>query len=111
MENKIYPTIKNSILLCLLFLGIQIGLGFLTGIAQIVFRYSEISLIAGVLTALTSIISFGIVIFIGFRKTKRKFNDVFKFNKVSAFLWVAIIVFMIGFVIVTSEMDNLLNYF
>ncbi|MDR2941646.1 MAG: CPBP family intramembrane metalloprotease [Treponema sp.] len=108
MENKIYPTIKNSILLCLLFLGIQIGLGFLIGIAQILF---DISLVAGVLTALTSIISFGIVIFIGFRKTKRQFNDVFKFNKVSAFLWVAIIVFMIGFVIVTSEMDNLLNYF
>jgi membrane protease YdiL (CAAX protease family) len=110
MENKIYPTIKNSILLCLLFLGIQIGLSLLIGVFQIIFRLSDVSLVIGVLTALTSIISFGIVLLIGFKKTKRKFNEVFKFNKVSVFLWVAIIVFMTGFAIVTSETDNLLNY-
>jgi len=110
MENKIYPTIKNSILLCLLLLGIQIGFGFLQGIFQGLFNLSENSLVAGILTVLTSIISFGIVLLIGFKKTKRKFNEVFKFNRVSAFLWIAIIVFMTGFVIVTSETDNLLNY-
>jgi membrane protease YdiL (CAAX protease family) len=110
MENKIYPTIKNAILLCLLFLGIQLGLGFLIGVFQIIFSLPETSLLVGVLTALTSIISFGIVLWVGFRKTKRKFNEVFKFNKVSLFLWIAIMVFMIGFVMVTSEMDNLLNY-
>jgi len=110
MGNKIYPTIKNSILLCLLFIGIQIGLGLLQGLFQIIFGFSNDSLVMGVLTALSSIISFGIVILIGFVKTKRKFNEVFKFNGVSAFLWIAIIVFMAGFVIVTSELDNLLNY-
>jgi len=110
MEIKIYPTIKNAILLCLLFLGIQIGLGFLIGIFQTIFNLSDVSLLVGVLTDLANIISFGIVLLIGFKKTKRKFNEVFKFNKVSGFLWIAIIVFMIGFVIVTSELDNLLNY-
>jgi len=110
MENKIYPTIKYSILLCLLFLGIQIGLGILIGLFQLIFHVYDSSLLIGVLTALTSIISFGIVLLIGFRKTKRKFNEVFKFNRVSAFLWIAVIVFMTGFVIVTSETDNLLNY-
>jgi membrane protease YdiL (CAAX protease family) len=108
MENKIYPTIKKSILLCLLFLGIQIGLGLLIGVFQVIFDISSLSM--GILTALTSIISFGIVLLIGFKKAKRKFNEVFKFNKLSSFLWVAIIVFMIGFVIVSSEFDNLLNY-
>jgi len=110
MGNKIYPTIKNSILLCLLFIGIQLVLGFLLGIFQVVFGHSNDSLVMGVLTALASIISFGIVLLIGFLKTKRKFNEVFKFNRVSIFLWIAIIVFMAGFVIVTSELDNLLNY-
>jgi len=110
MEDKIYPAIKNSILLCLLLLGIEIGLGFLIGVLLIIFSLSDTSLLMGVLMALTSIISFGIVLLIGFRKTKRKFNEVFKFNRVSAFLWIAIIIFMIGFVIVTSEMDNLVNY-
>jgi membrane protease YdiL (CAAX protease family) len=110
MENRIYPTIKNAILLCLLLLGIQIGLGLLIGVFRLIFNISDISLFVGVLTALTSIISFGIVLLIGFKKTKRKFNEVFKFNKVSPFLWGAMVVFMIGFVIVTSELDNLLNY-
>jgi uncharacterized protein len=111
MGNKIYPTIKSSILLCLLFVGIQIVLGLLIGLYQIKFMLSSDSLIIGVLTALAGIISFGIVLLIGFLKTKRKFNEVFKFNRVSAYLWAAIIVFMTGFVIVTSELDNLLNYF
>jgi len=110
MENKIYPSIKNSILLCLLIIGIQIGFGLLIGVIKIIFRLSDVSLVMGVLTALTSIISFGIALLVGFRKTKRSFNEVFKFNKVSAFLWISIIVFMTGFAIVTSETDNLLNY-
>jgi len=110
MENKIYPTIKNSILLCLLFLGIQIGLGILIGIFQAILKASDDSLVIGVLTAVSYIVSFVIVLLIGFKKTKREFNKVFKFNGVSVFLWIAIIVFMTGFVIVTSELDNLLNY-
>jgi membrane protease YdiL (CAAX protease family) len=64
----------------------------------------------GILTILTGIIPFGTVLLIGFKKTKRKFNEVFKFNRVSAFLWIAIIVFTAGFVIVISEIDNLMNY-
>jgi membrane protease YdiL (CAAX protease family) len=109
MDGKIYPGIKNSILLCLLFLGIQIGLGLLIGISRVIFNISDISLFIGVLTALTSIISSGIVLFLGFKKTKRKFHEVFKFNNVSVFLWVSIVIFMMGFVIVTSELDNILN--
>jgi membrane protease YdiL (CAAX protease family) len=110
MEVKIYPTIKNSILLCLLFLGIQIGTGLLIGILPILANISEHSLFTGILMALGNILSFGIVLLIGFKKTKRKFNEVFKFNNVSLYLWIAIIVFMFGFVIILSEIDNLLNY-
>jgi len=110
MKNKIYPTIKNSILLCVLFIVIQVGLGVILGIFQNIFNLPNISLFTGVLTILINILSFGIVILIGFKKTKRKFNDVFKFNKVPAFLWIAITIFMTGFVIITSEMDNLVNF-
>lgn len=110
MDGKIYPSIKNIILLSLLFLGIQIGLSILISFSRVILNISDTSLLIGVLTPLTSIISFGIVLFIGFKKTKRKFNDIFKFNNVSPFLWVATIVFMLGFVIVTSELDNILNF-
>jgi membrane protease YdiL (CAAX protease family) len=67
-------------------------------------------MIAGVATALSNIISFGIVLLIGFKKTKRKFNEVFKLNNVPTFLWIATTVFIIGFIIVSSELDNILNY-
>ena len=108
MENKIYPSMKNAILLTLLFLGIQIGLGIIIGLLSATFK-SNLSL--GVLTGFGNLITFGIVLFIGFKKTKRNFNDVFKFNSVSVSLWIAMIIFMIGFVIVSSELDNLVNYF
>jgi membrane protease YdiL (CAAX protease family) len=93
-----------------LFLGIQIGTGIIIGLLPLIIKSFDLSLLTGIVTGLGNLISFGIVIFIGFKKSKRKFNDIFKFNKVSSFLWFAIIVFMVGFVIVTSELDNLVNY-
>jgi membrane protease YdiL (CAAX protease family) len=68
---------------------------------------SDMPLFSGFLTGLENFVIFGIVLLIGFKKTKRTFNDVFKFNKISPFLWFSIIIFMIGFVIVSSELDNL----
>jgi len=91
-------------------MGIQFGLGIIIGFLKLIFNLSDFSFVIGILTVLTSIISFGIAILIGFKKTKRRFNDVFKFNKVSGFLWIAITVFMTGFTVVSSETDNLLNY-
>ena len=105
MENKVYPTIKNAISLCLLFLGIN------TGLSILILLLPDISLPSGIVTGLYSIISFGVVLLIGFKKAKRNFNEVFKFNNVSPFLWGAMIIFSIGLVIVMSELDNILNYF
>jgi membrane protease YdiL (CAAX protease family) len=116
MENKVYPTIKNSILLCLLLFGIQIGLEIFIVVFRVISNlFYDVSLSidvlpVGVSTDIISIITFGLVLLIGFQKTGRKFNEVFKFNKVPAFLWFATIVFTAGFVIVTSEIDNLLIY-
>jgi len=114
MNNKIYPTIKDSILLCLLFLGIQIAAGFIMGIFGAILKISisnNASHFVGVSTILISVVAFGVVILIGFKKTKRKFNEVFKFNKVAPILWIAVVVFSIGFGIVLSEFNNFINYF
>jgi membrane protease YdiL (CAAX protease family) len=110
MNNKIYPSIKNAILLCVLFLAIQFGFGLLIGIVSVLLKMSDMPLFSGFLTGLGNLVIFGIVLLIGFRKTKRTFNEVFKFNKISPFLWFSIIIFMIGFVIVSSELDNLAHY-
>jgi membrane protease YdiL (CAAX protease family) len=104
MGNKVYPTIKDSIFLCLLYLCIWFGYIVLT------YNFSDNdSLYQSIISILGTLTTFGIVLLIGFKKAKRKFNDVFKFNKTSPFLWVAMTVFMVGFVILLSEFDNLLS--
>jgi membrane protease YdiL (CAAX protease family) len=109
VEQKKYPQIKNAILLCLLLLGIQLVFGVLAVAVQSLFKLSDYSLFLGIIQGLTSIISFGIVLLIGFKKTKRTFNEVFKFNTVSPFLWISTTIFAIGLHIVLSELNNVLN--
>jgi membrane protease YdiL (CAAX protease family) len=110
MENVAYPRIKNAILLCLLLIGIQVIAGLVGGLIFGLFRISTESLIYGVSIIIVNLLSFALVVFIGFKKSKLKFNEVFKFNKVSLDYWLAIIVFMIGFIIVMSEIDNFFSY-
>jgi len=110
MGNKIYPSIKNSIFLCLIVMGIQFGLSILLGIFQLKFNITQNSTLFGILSILISLISFGIVILIGFKKTKRKFNEVFKFNRVSPVFWITGTIIIIGLSVVVSELDNLLNF-
>jgi len=110
-EKKPYPKIKNAIFLCLLFLVIQFVTGLIIGFLFAILRISNESFAYGISIILLDILSFGVVILIGYKKSKQKFNEVFKFNKVSLDYWLAIIVFMIGFVIVSSEIDNIINYF
>ena len=111
MENKIYPKIKNAVFLCFLFLGIQLILGLLSGFIQKILQFPDDSFFSGILSILVNLIAFGIVLFAGFKKTNRKFNEVFKFKKLSVFLWISIFIFTPGLIIVISELDNLLNYF
>jgi membrane protease YdiL (CAAX protease family) len=110
MNGKGYPSVKNSILLCLLLFGFQIGSGFIIGLVSALLKISDISILYGVLTGLVNLVTLGMVILIGFKKTKRTFTEVFKPNKVSSLLWIATTIFMAGFVIVSSELDNLINY-
>jgi membrane protease YdiL (CAAX protease family) len=111
MEAKPYPGIKNAIFLCLMLLGIQFGAGIILDIYALLGQIEISSVSYGIGTIVVYLLTFGLVILIGFEKTKKKFNEVFLFNKISRYLWPAIIVFTCGFVILSSELDNLINYF
>jgi membrane protease YdiL (CAAX protease family) len=110
MENKSYPGIKNAILLCLLLLGIQLAAGLFFGIFLGIFGLENESMINGIGLIFINLLTFGLVILIGYKKSHKNFNEVFMFNNVPLNLWIAVIVFMFGFVILSSELDNLLNY-
>ncbi|MCL2801708.1 MAG: CPBP family intramembrane metalloprotease [Treponema sp.] len=109
--NQNYPKIKNAVLLCLMLIGVQVGIGLIIGIKQYLFKIPENSPIAYVFLILTSLISFGIVILIGFKNTKKGFNEVFKFNKVSPILWITATIITVGLSVVVSEVDNLIQFF
>jgi membrane protease YdiL (CAAX protease family) len=111
MESNTYPRIKNALLLCLLFLGIQIGSGCIFGIITNFSGINPESIVYGIGIIVLQLLSFGVAILIGFKKSKQKCSEVFKFNTVSLDIWLATIVFMIGFVIILSELDNILDYF
>jgi len=111
MEVINYPKIKNAILLCLLLAGIQIGAGLIFGIIIGFLGIGTDSLIYGIGIIFINLLSFGLVIFLGYKKTHKNFNEVFKFNNVSLNHWVSIVVFMLGFIIISSEIDNVLHFF
>jgi membrane protease YdiL (CAAX protease family) len=109
VENKQYPCIKNAILLSLLLLGIQILSGLIIGLIARIFKIHS-ALFSGLATGLGSALSFGILVYRGFKKTKRPLKEVFKLHPVSPFLWFATTLFITGMLIVISELDNLFNY-
>jgi membrane protease YdiL (CAAX protease family) len=110
-ESKNYPKIKNAVLLCLLVVAIQLGLGGIIGLIIGLFGFGTDSILYGLGIILGQIVSFAVVILIGYKKTGKNFNEVFFINKVSLNYWIAIIVFMFGYVILSSELDNVLEYF
>jgi membrane protease YdiL (CAAX protease family) len=111
LERKNYPKIKNAVLLCLLLIGIQLGLGGIIGLIIGLFGFGTDSMLYGLGIIFGQIISFAIIILIGYKKTGKSFNDVFFINKVSLNYWIATIVFMFGFVFLSSELDNVLEHF
>jgi membrane protease YdiL (CAAX protease family) len=110
MEIKTYPGIKSAILLSLLLLAIQTVGGAILGIFIGLFGISNESLFYGISVILLNVVSFAVVILVGFKKTKENFNEVFNINNIAFDYWLAIIIFMFGFIILSSEIDNILNF-
>jgi len=111
IEKKTYPGIKNAIFLCLLLLGFQIVTGIIPWIITGIFGIDTESLVYEIGKILINLLPSGLVIYIGYKKSRKKFDEVFVFNDVSSNLWIATTVFMCGFVILSSELSNILEYF
>jgi uncharacterized protein len=111
MEGNNYPKIKNAIFLCLLLCGIQIVAGVIFGIIIGFLGIGTDSIIYGTGIIFINLLTFGFVIFLGFKKSGKNFNEIFMFINVSLKYWASITVFILGFVIISSEIDNFLQYF
>ncbi|MDR0448317.1 MAG: CPBP family intramembrane metalloprotease [Treponema sp.] len=111
MEKKVYPALKNSIFLCLLLLGIQIVFFYSYPILLHAFDLSNNSFLNDIMTILGALISFGMVLCIGLGKTKKTFNEVFKFNGITPALWIATVIFTVGLIILIPIPNNVIRIF
>ena len=100
-------TVKIAILLCVLLGALQLvfGLGFGFFLALHKLAANQFVFLFG--TNVIELLSFGVVFLIGLNKTEKGIADIVKLHKVKfdSFLYTILLVF--GFVIVSSEFDNL----
>jgi len=108
-SKKVYPGIKNAVFLCLILLGLQIAAGIVTWIIGFILGTESIFNEIG--TAFITLLPSVFVIYIGYKKSHKRFDEVFLFNNVSSKFWIAATVFMFGFIILSSEINNVLEYF
>jgi membrane protease YdiL (CAAX protease family) len=105
-----YPTIKKAVVLCLILLGIEIFAGIILALVLGFIGVDNKDFIEDLAAIYITLAAFCVVLIIGYKETNKKFNEIFKFNKISLNLWIAVIIFMFGFIIISSEIDNLLNF-
>lgn len=110
MISEQYPKFKNAVLLCLLLIILQIVTGIISGLILGICGYSTESFQYGITVSIVQVLSFGMVILIGFRKTKKNFNDVFRFVNIPILIWFSVLILAVGLTIISSEIDNLLNF-
>jgi len=110
IEKKTYPRIKNAVFLCLLLLGLQLAAGIFPLIITDIFEIYTESILYEIGKIFINLLPSCFVIYIGYKKSHKKFDEVFAFNDVSSNLWVATTIFMCGFVIISSEINNVLEY-
>jgi len=111
IEKKTYPGVKNAIFLCFLLIGLQIGIGIILRIISFIWGIDAESSLHETGTVFINLLPSVFVIYIGYKKAHKNFNEVFVFNNVSSNLWIAITIFMFGFIILSSEINNVLEFF
>ena len=101
MEKKTYPTVKDAIFLCLLYIGIYyamvIVLAFIMGPLGI--GYGSQIYMRG--QFFLFILSDVIVIYFAYKKSNKKFNEIIKFSNVSLHVWLLMIVYISGFTVLS----------
>ncbi|MCS6804209.1 MAG: CPBP family intramembrane glutamic endopeptidase [Acidobacteriota bacterium] len=104
--NKCYPNISQSLLLLLLYIGLQLVIAVPVAILSLIFRFPEMH---PVVLAVMNVSVMGILIAWGLRKTGAPFREVFPLKRVSWSLFLPIALTVMGMSIVVSEIGNLLQ--
>jgi len=107
VEGKSYPGLRQALLLCLLYFAVQSGFHLPFAISDSAFE-TEWMLHPG-LTAVGLLVAGALTMAAAFRIGRPPARAVLAFRRVSAGVLAAASVAIAGFVILASELDNLLN--
>jgi membrane protease YdiL (CAAX protease family) len=100
-------SINFGIGLCVLLGALQLLFGFGFGLFLVFNKLSTNQLIYQLGTILIELLTFGLVFLIAFYKIDKKLNEIIRFNPVKPVTIICAIFFSFGFVIISSEFDNL----
>ncbi len=106
MENK-YPSFKNSLFLVFIWFIITILLAVIFQLK--IFKSFNIN--SSLQIILINTISFGIAIFIGYKKSNLKWNQIFSTKMPDPIILFSLTIFSIGTIIISSEIENIFRYF
>ena len=109
INENTYPRIKNAVVLCVLFVVFQGALGLILGVIQVASGIAAGSSAYGAALIIVQLLSFVLVFLIAARKSQAGLSELFRFKAVPAAAWGAAVLIAVGFVIVCSEIDNLMN--
>ena len=110
MKNLTYPTTKNTFNLTILFIFINLGFGVLLSVLMITMKETNTEIIENVLFTLITIVSYLIIYKIIIRKSKISIESLFSWEKIKPELIFPFLLFSFGFLIISSEIDNLFNF-
>jgi len=106
-EKTPYPNIPQAIRLIVLLTILSVLLAMLVGIIDEALDAKLIDSI--IVIPLLTILSFGVVLTWGFKKTNLNFKEVFPLNPVKTVILIPLTITILGMMIILSEIDNLTN--
>lgn len=110
MKFVVYPKLKDAILLCVLMVALQFAYTFIFGVIAYILGITEASATYKYGTTVIQILAFLIPLILALQKIKLPFAEVIKFKRVSRRAFAYSLIFIFGFLIISSEIDNILNY-
>lgn len=107
MPEKVYPTTKHAVVLCLIWVVLSLVSGFVVGVIFELGGVDSDSFLRGSIDIIAAILCCCLVLSFGWKRTKRTFRQVFKFNPMPVIRWISIIILSLGATILSSELYNL----
>lgn len=110
MSEKYYPSIKNSVVICILFTVFSLVFGVLVGVVVgVVSVFSESDLILSIGIIIANLLAYLVVFKMILNRMEIKKSELFNSNYLTPKMLITFTVMMLGFVIISSQIDIFIN--